>query len=83
MAKIHEEGSEEARRRLPALLERAHRGKPTVITKRGAPYAVIMPVTALARQQAGISIRQLRGSGKSYWGKNAAQWIESIRGEWE
>ncbi len=83
MSKIHKEGSEEARRNLPALLERAHRGKPTVITKRGAPYAVLMPVAALAQHHAGIHIQQLRGTGKGYWGKNAAQWIDRIRDEWE
>ena len=82
MSRIPKEGSEEARKRLPALLERAHRGKPTLITKRGLPYAAIMPVTALARQQAGISIRALRGSGKNLWGKNVAAWVDKIRDEW-
>lgn len=33
-------GSEAARRQLPALLERAHEGKASLIMKRGKPYAV-------------------------------------------
>jgi prevent-host-death family protein len=83
MSRIPKEGSEEARKRLPTLLERANRGKPTLITKRGIPYAAIMPVTALVRQQSGLSIRDLRGSGKGLWGKNVRAWIERIRNEWE
>jgi prevent-host-death family protein len=31
---------------LPKLLERAHHGSPTVITKHGTPYAVLMPAPA-------------------------------------
>jgi len=83
MLRIPKEGSEEARKRLPALLERAHRGKPTLITKRGEPYAAIVPVTALVQQQAGISIRELRGSGKGFWSENVPAWIDRIRDEWE
>lgn len=83
MSRIPKEGSEEARKRLPALLERAHRGKPTLITKRGQPYAAIVPVAALNRHQAGISIRELRGTGKDFWNKNVPAWIKRIRGEWE
>lgn len=83
MPPVRKEGSEEARKHLPALLERAYRGKPTLITKRGKPYAAIMPVAALARQQAGISIQALRGSGKGLWSENAAAWVDKIRNEWE
>lgn len=83
MSRIPREGSEEARKRLPALLERARRGKPTLITRRGEPYAAIVPVTALPRQQAGIGIRELRGSGKGFWSRKAPAWIDRIRNEWE
>jgi prevent-host-death family protein len=82
MSRIPKEGSEAARKRLPALLERAHRGKPTLITKHGAPYAAIMPATALARYQAGIGIQSLRGSGKKLWSKNVRAWVNKIRDEW-
>ncbi len=83
MPRIPQEGSEEARKRLPELLDRAHRGKATIITKRGVPYAAIMPVTALARHLSGIGIRALRGSGKKLWGRNAAAWVDRVRDEWQ
>ena len=83
MSCIPKEDSEEARKHLPTLLERANRGKPTLITKRGIPYAAIMPVDALVRQQAGISIQDLRGSGRGLWVKKVRAWIERIRNEWE
>lgn len=83
MPHIPKEGSEGARKRLPALLERAHHGNPTLITKRGKPYAAIVPVSALAQRQAGIDIRDLRGTGKAFWGKNPADWLKRIRNEWE
>ncbi len=83
MSRIPREGSEGARKRLPQLLDLAHRGKATLITKRGVPYAAIMPVTALNRHLAGISIQTLRGSGKKLWGKNAAAWVDKVRDEWE
>ncbi len=82
MPRIPKEGSEEARKRLPMILERAHRGKPTLITRRGEPYAAVVPVTAL-KQQAGIRIQESRGSGKAFWSKNVTGWVNRIRDEWE
>ena len=56
MAGIRKEGSEEARKKLPSLLERAHRGQVTVITKRGVPYAAIVPITEAVKKTAGIRL---------------------------
>ncbi len=83
MAGVRKEGSEEARKKLPSLLERAHRGQVTVITKRGVPYAAIVPVTEAVKKTAGIRIQDLRGSGKRLWGGDAAAWVNEIRGEWQ
>ncbi len=83
MTRIPKEGSEETRKRLPALLERAHRGKPTLITKRGEPYAAIVPISALNQPKAGIGIRDLRGTGKGFWSNNVPVWIKRIRDERE
>lgn len=77
------EGSEQARRKLPALLERAHRGQTTVITKHGVPYAAIVPVAEVAKKATGVSLQQLRGTGKGLWGKNAARFINKLRAEWK
>lgn len=83
MTGVRKEGSEEARKKLPSLLERAHRGHVTVITKRGVPYAAIVPVTEAMKKTAGIRIQDLRGSGKSLWREDAATWVNKIRGEWQ
>lgn len=77
------EGSEQARRKFPALLERAHRGQTTVITKHGVPYAAIVPVADIAKKATGVSLQQLRGTGKGLWGKNAARFINKLRDEWK
>lgn len=82
MAGIRKEGSEEARKKLPSLLERAHRGQVTVITKRGVPYAAIVPITEAVKKTAGIRLQNLRGSGKNLWCEDAAAWVNGIRGEW-
>ena len=44
--KVRIAGVEEARTKLPSLLRAAnHNGEVTVITKRGVPYAAIVPVS--------------------------------------
>jgi prevent-host-death family protein len=76
-------GVEEARRQLPALIEEAHRGRATLITKRGKPYAALVSPALLAQTRRGPDIRALRGSGKGLWGKSPARAIDEIRREWE
>jgi prevent-host-death family protein len=83
MANIRKEGSEEARKKLPNLLERAHRGLSTLITKCGIPYAAIVPVSEALKKNAGLGLQQLRGSGKGLWSADAGAWVHKIRGEWE
>jgi len=74
-------GVEEARRRLPELLERAHRGERVVITRHGRPYATLGEVApAIARRPA---FSELRGSGRGLWrGSDAGNTIERLREEW-
>jgi prevent-host-death family protein len=76
-------GAEEARANLPELLERAHRGVATVITKRGQPYAILTPVAGAKRGRRGPSLSELRGSGRGLWGENAAETLSTMREEWE
>ena len=76
-------GAEEARAKLPELLERAHRGVPTVITKRGKPYAVLAPVTASRSARRGPTLLALRGSGSGLWGSNSTKALAKLREEWE
>jgi prevent-host-death family protein len=76
-------GAEEARTRLPELLERAHHGKATVITKRGQPYAALVPIS-----QAGGALKRplllaLKGTGAGLWTADAETSVAAMRDEWE
>ena len=75
-------GVEMARKNLPALLERASRGHPSVITKHGKVYAAIVPPHYLERGRRQPDIRSLRGSGKGLWSKSASRAIARMRDEW-
>ena len=52
-------GAEQARAHLPELLDAAHRGSSTVITKRGRPVAKLVP----ADRDSGDIYHFLRGKG--------------------
>jgi prevent-host-death family protein len=76
-------GVEEARRNLPALLERASRGEPSLVTKHGKDYAAIVPPQYLPRHAAGPNILALRGSGRGLWGRSVRRKIDRLRDEWD
>ncbi len=78
---IERSGVEEARKNLPALLERASRGHPSLVTKHGKLYAAIVPAHYVERRR-GPSILSLRGSGKGLWGRSIRRAIEGLRAEW-
>lgn len=82
MAKKRTCGAEQARARLPELLERAHHGSPTVITKRGEPYAILVPVSEARRGPRRVSVLGLKGSGHGLWGPVASETIATMRDEW-
>jgi prevent-host-death family protein len=75
-------GAEQARTQLPMLLERAHRGSATIITRHGKPYAALVPVGALASRRRPASLLTLRGSGAGLWGDDPARTIDALREEW-
>jgi prevent-host-death family protein len=75
-------GAESARSQLPALLEQAHRGSPTVITRYGKPYAAVVPVEAAASGRRGMSVLALKGSGAGLWGIESARTVAEMRDEW-
>lgn len=82
MSKRRYTGVEETRQQLPSLLDDAHAGKSVVITKRGKPYAAIVPLNALPESGPRPSLIALRGSGAGLWGEDAGTWVERLRDEW-
>ena len=75
-------GVEETRQQLPSLLEGAHAGQAVIITKRGKPYAALVPIDSLPDARPRRSVVALRGSGAGLWGKSAAAWVDRMRNEW-
>ena len=73
-------GAEEARTLLPELLERAHAGSSMLITKRGTPYAALVPVDQVKRHRVGLV--SLKGTGRGLWGPHPAQQVDQVRDEW-
>ena len=73
-------GVEGARRNLPELLDRAHRGENIVITKHGKPYAALVEAAVAIRRRG--TFARLRGTGKGLWGRDAAKVIDKLRREW-
>jgi prevent-host-death family protein len=83
MARKKRCGSEEARARLPELLDAASRGQSTVITRRGKPYAALVPLDALARGGRRVAIASLRGTGSGLYGDDVRAELARLRDEWE
>jgi prevent-host-death family protein len=76
-------GAEEARNRLPDLLDDAEQGKSTVITRHGKPVAALVPIKDFKEKPQQLSILDLRGSGRGLWGKDSTATIRKLRDEWE
>ena len=75
-------GADEARTRLPELLERAHRGEVTIITKRGVPYAAVVPLDVLPAVEPRSSLLALKGTGAGLWGDDPRATLRQMREEW-
>jgi prevent-host-death family protein len=75
-------GAEHARAHLPELLDAAHQGTPTIITKRGRPYAALVPLDRADLAQKGPSLLELRGTGVGMWGKSSSRTIARMRNQW-
>ncbi len=61
----------DARKNLSALLEQANHGHTIVVTNGGKPYAAMVSVEQVTTRKPGLSLRDLRGSGKGMWGHNS------------
>ena len=78
--KVRVVGVEEARTRLPSILRSANQeGTVTIVTKRGVPYAAIVPVSQAIRGAPKLS--ELRGSAEGCFG-DVRCFVEELRDEW-
>ena len=76
-------GAEQARQRLPELLDLAKQGRTTVITRHGKPWAAIVPLDHVRENLSAPSILDLAGSGAGLWDMDAAAYVDMTREEWE
>ncbi len=76
-----EVGAEEARKRLPELLDRAHTGEQTIVKKRGVHYAAIVALDqrVITKKEGLLS---LRSTGRGLWGNQSNKKINQYRDEW-
>ena len=78
--KVRSAGVDEARTRLPEILRAANdEGAVTIVTKRGEPYAAVVPVWQALREAPSLS--DLRGSANGCFG-DAATFVSALRDEW-
>jgi prevent-host-death family protein len=75
-------GAEEARNRLPELLDEAEKGRSTVITKHGRPVAVLVPIAVYNSTAQQRPLTPLAGSGSGLWGPDSGGTIAELRDEW-
>jgi prevent-host-death family protein len=76
-------GTENARAHLPELLDLAHRGTATVITRHGKPYAMLAPIEQAISPKKTASLLSLKGSGAGLWGDEPSATVDKLRDEWE
>ena len=79
-SKVRTAGVDEARTNLPEILRAANNeGAVTIVTKRGKPYAAVVPVWQAVREAPNFS--DLRGSANGCFGE-AGAFIGALRDEW-
>ncbi|MBV9570851.1 MAG: type II toxin-antitoxin system Phd/YefM family antitoxin [Alphaproteobacteria bacterium] len=76
-------GAEEARNRLPELLDAAEKGQATLITRHGRAVAALIPADTYHAGSGQKSLLPLAGSGRGLWGRNSTAAIARMRGEWD
>ena len=79
-SKVQTAGVEEARTKLPEILRAANNeGAVTIVTKRGKPYAAVVPIWQALREAPSLS--DLRGSANGCFG-DVATFVNAMRDEW-
>ena len=82
MSTTRRKGAEEARNRLPDLLDAAEKGRSTIITRHGRPVAALMPIKAYGTALRQQPLTPLEGSGRGLWGKDSTRTLRRLRDEW-
>jgi prevent-host-death family protein len=72
-------GAEEARTRLPELVERARLGESVLITRRGRACAALVPPDQVRVRH--VAILKLAGTGAGLWDQEDS--VAAMRDEWE
>jgi prevent-host-death family protein len=80
--RILSKGAEEARNKLPDLLEAAEKGHSTVITRRGRAVAALVPIEAYGATVRQQPLTSVAGSGQGLWGTNSTRTLRKLRDEW-
>ena len=78
-SKVRSAGVDEARTKLPGMRAANAEGAVTIVTKRGEPYAAVVPVSQALREAPSLS--DLRGSANGCFG-NAGALVGALRDEW-
>ncbi len=76
-------GAEEARNKLPQLLDAAERGSATLITKRGRRVAALVPIAEYEAIPRRHSLLSLAGTGRGLWGEDSTRMIRALKDEWD
>ena len=79
---VRQRGAEEARSRLPELLDDAESGRATLITRHGRPIAALVPIAQYEKGRQ-LSVLPFKGTGRGMWGKDSARTIRELRDEWQ
>jgi prevent-host-death family protein len=79
---VPHKGAEEARNRLPELLDAAEKGRTTVITRHGRAVAALVPIGTYESRHKQQSLLSLVGSGRGLWGSDSAITVAALREEW-
>jgi prevent-host-death family protein len=76
-------GAYEAKTHLPALLDRVEQGERIVITRRGVPVAVLVPVETKGSRDVAAVVAQLLEfrKGRKLGGDRITDWIREGRRE--
>jgi prevent-host-death family protein len=68
---MQRKGAEEARNRLPEVLDAAEKGHSTIITRRGRPVAILMPISGSGAAIGQPPLTPWQGSGRGLWERTA------------